>query len=125
MSKKKNNWENKIELLSCPKDGINCDTQRSYMNLNLFMANEYFKSKEYHIGINCLKEAYNSTFQLQKNSCLNCSQLFRDTIADTCAENEKEMRKMSGSFFRKRKHKHYHNLFKQLSEKIKKNQPID
>ncbi len=109
-----------IELLNCPRGGHNCADQRDFMNENLVEAREYFFSKEYNHGFKVLKQAYESTFELQKDPCFKCARMFRDVIIESCEQTTTELKKMTSGLFKRTRYQSDYQKAKEILAELKK-----
>lgn len=89
----------KIELLSCPLDGINCKEHRMVINRDFYESQDYLLNKDYPRSILALKNAFHKTAELQKASCLNCAELFRNTITQSLENIHDDLHLMSTGMF--------------------------
>jgi hypothetical protein len=90
---------NKIELLRCPLDGINCKEHRMVINQEFYASQDYLLNKDYPRSILALKNAFHKTSELEKASCLNCAALFRSTITKSLENIHEDLRFMSTGIF--------------------------
>ena len=118
-SKKRNGyWDGSqapIELVSCPLNGIKCETKRELINASLIASRNYRLNKEYHESIIELKAAFSQTIELQDTTCKSCVNLFRSTIIQSLEQIHGELRKMSTGIF---KVKRYQSSFEFASETL-------
>ena len=95
----------KITLVSCPGGGNICSQHLVNINKNFHESEKYRLEKNYSRAFDLLKEAYQTTHDLQKESCLRCATMFRSTIARTVENMQTELHKMSTGLFKNKRYK--------------------
>ncbi len=95
--------EDKIELVKCPRGGVNCSEHRFFINKHLLASHKFHVSKDYHRSIEALKLAYDKTTDLREPTCLNCAILFRCMVTQTLENIHDDLHQMAkGLLFNKR-----------------------
>lgn len=108
-----------IKLEYCPKEIITCDNQRKIMNRHLHLARQYFDNKEFYLGIRSLTDAYDATFNSNKQPCKKCETFFRDIIINSCENKVDELRRYTTGVFKRRKFMLDYEFAKQTLERLK------
>ena len=101
---RKKQEENKIVLESCPGGGKHCMGTLKKLNDLLSKANTYVNEKEFDIVVEFKLKAFEETFKIKQQQCLKCTLFFREIIYDSLSENEKELRKFTTGFFKRKKY---------------------
>jgi hypothetical protein len=92
--------ENKIELVRCPRGGVNCSDHRKVINKYLLASRNFHLNKDYNRSIEALKVAYAKATDLQEPTCTNCAVLFRCIVTQSLENIHDDLHKMaSGLFF--------------------------
>jgi len=94
-----NDKQEKIELVSCQRDGNLCKGLLSDINNDLLESGKYRRNKEFTQSIEILKNSFYKTFELQESHCLKCAELFRSVITNSLEEIHKELKGMSTGIF--------------------------
>lgn len=115
--------QNKIELVNCPRGGVNCKTKLSEINTFFSESFEYQQSKEYMQSIEYLKKAHEKTFELQASTCLNCAAMFRAEIVFSLEKIYDDLQRTSRGFFRKGRYKGSFLFAEETLNEWKKEQP--
>jgi hypothetical protein len=110
---------NKIELVSCLRNGDECAEHRFFINRHFNDSYDYLLNKDYSRSILALKSAYNKTNELQSSPCVKCAELFRDTITKSLEYIHQDLYKMSKSFFGARRFQSSFELAKVVLSEIK------
>ena len=90
---------NKIELVSCLRNGSECREHRHFINLHFNDSLTYLQNKEYSRSILALKNAYLKTTELQTSPCVKCADIFRGAIIQSLEGIHKDLHKMTSGFF--------------------------
>jgi hypothetical protein len=93
----------KIVLVSCPREGNECKEHRFIINRDFYESQNYFLNKDYPKSILALKTAFQRTTELQETSCSNCAEMFRNTITQSMELLYNDLHYMSKGFFGKRR----------------------
>ncbi len=99
-----NDYEEKIELLSCPSGGMSCKEQLSVINNRFLESYGYHRDKNYTGSIESLKSAFDETKDLKESRCTNCAKLFRSTITESLEKIHDELKEMSTGIFKTKKY---------------------
>jgi hypothetical protein len=94
--------ENKIQLLQCPRGGLNCKPHLAEINRLFVDSQNYKQNKEYQFSIQALKNAFDETFELQASTCIHCANVFREEIIDSLKIKQDELYRMSRGIFRRK-----------------------
>jgi len=89
----------KIVLLSCPREGSDCKEHRMIINRDFYASQNYFMNKDYSRSILALKNAFLKTTELQDTSCMTCAQMFRNTITQSLEIIHHDLNYMTTGFF--------------------------
>lgn len=100
-----NNKQDKIEVVSCPRDGMICQEQLSLINKSYIVSEHYFRDKDFQQSIDSLKEAFYETFELDESPCTKCALHFRSTITESLENMHGELKKMTSGFFARKEHR--------------------
>ena len=114
---------NKIELVSCPRGGVNCKQHLAEINHFFEESFEYQQSKEYMQAIEYLKKAHEKTFKLQAATCLNCAAMFRAEIVFSLEKIHNDLQRASRGFFRRGRYKGSCLFAEETLNELKKEQP--
>jgi len=112
----------KIELLRCPMDGINCREHRRVINRDFYESQDYLLNKDYPRSILALKNAFHKTTELQKTSCLSCAELFRNTITQSLENIHDDLHLMSTGLFG---HNRFHSSLKLAGNVLKEMKSVE
>ncbi|MGD9931682.1 MAG: hypothetical protein AB7U05_16810 [Mangrovibacterium sp.] len=88
-----------IQLVSCPRNGVNCSEHRKGINQSLLLAQKCRIDKEYHKSVGEMKEAYLMAGSLSGEQCRQCSQLFQEAILNSLKQMTSELEKMTSGVF--------------------------
>lgn len=91
----------KIVLVSCPREGNECKEHRFIINRDFYESQNYFLNKDYPKSILALKSAFQRTAELQKTSCFTCAEMFRSTITRSMEYLYEDLHYMSKGFLGK------------------------
>ena len=94
-----------IELVSCPRNGVNCSELRGKINQLLLAANKSRINKEYRKAIDEVREAYFSADCLTTDSCRECMDLFQETMLNSLKQTNGELKRMSSGFLRSQRYR--------------------
>ncbi|HKJ78836.1 MAG TPA: hypothetical protein VKA10_04850, partial [Prolixibacteraceae bacterium] len=86
----------------CPRGGFNCKTTLSEINEYYTLSDAYRQDKEYQQSISQLKNAFDETFNLQQQTCLKCTEMFRSEIIASLNKIKDDMDRMSQGLFKKK-----------------------
>ena len=112
-----NEKQDKIELLSCPRNGRICQEHLAVVNKCYVVSEHYRKEKDYERSIDTLKSAFYKTTELVELPCSKCASLFRSTITESLENIQNELENMStGIFGKKRYQTGYHHAGKVLRD---------
>ena len=112
-----NEKQDKIELLSCPRNGRICHEHLAVVNKCYVESDHYRKEKDYERSIDTLKNAFFKTTELVESPCSKCATLFRSTITESLENIHSELESMStGIFGKKRYQTGYQHAVKVLRE---------
>jgi hypothetical protein len=89
---------NKIELLNCSSGAENCKKHLLVINECYTAANSFHLEKDYYNSIESLRNAFLMTCDLREDSCLQCANLFRTTIANSLENINLELHKLTTGF---------------------------
>lgn len=96
------NNQDKIELLSCPRNKMICQEQLSFVNKCYLQSEQSFKDKDFHRSIDTLKNAFYKTTELDELPCAKCAALFRSTIVESVENYHNELERMTSGLFGKK-----------------------
>lgn len=99
------NKQDKIELLSCPRNKMICQEQLAFINKAYVLSEQYFKDKEFVLSIDYMLDAFNKTKEITDSSCTKCAKLFRSTITESMLCMHNDLKKMSSGFMGKKSYK--------------------
>lgn len=119
----KNNYKNKIELVSCPRGGKNCEKPLSEINRFYMESGNYEQNKEYFQSVEYLKMAFHKTFELQADTCKKCAEMFRGEIINTLEHIRDDLYRSTHGFFRKNRYKGSYFLAEDTLTEFKKYAP--
>ncbi len=108
--------QDKIQLVSCPRDDLKCTDHLSFINANYKQSEIFYIEKDYQRSIETLKNAFYKTIDLDDHSCHKCAELFRFTIIESIKDIHCELEKLSTGFWG---NKHYVQSFKMAEEVLK------
>jgi len=89
----------KIELISCPRQGTECQHHRVVINRDFHESQTFLLNKDYSNSILALKDAYHKTTELHTTSCHSCAELFRLSITKSLENIHADLHKMSTGMF--------------------------
>ena len=72
--------QDKIELVSCARQGMKCKNNLIEINSIYNESHFHLREKDYQRAIEKLKIAYHKTMELNDHECLKCSEFFRSTM---------------------------------------------
>lgn len=119
----KNNYKNKIELVSCPRGGKNCEKPLSEINRFYMESGDYEQNKEYFQSVEYLKMAFYKTFELQADTCKKCAEMFRGEIINSLEHIRNDLYRSTHGFFRKNRYKGSYSLAEDTLKEFKKHAP--
>ncbi len=96
--------QEKIQLISCGSDGKCCENHLKKINECYAFSEESHQDKEYRQAIDILGRAYNETFEMKRESCTKCAELFRETILNSIQNMYVELRSMTTGFFKNKRY---------------------
>jgi hypothetical protein len=105
-----NEKQDKIELLSCPRNGIICQEHLAVVNKCYVESEHYRKERDFDRSIDTLKSAFYKTTELSELPCSKCASLFRLTITESMEDMHKELGKMSNGIFSKKRYQTSYQL---------------
>lgn len=111
--------KNKIELVSCLRNGSECREHRYFINSRFNDSYTYFQNKEYSRSILALKNAYLKTTELQTSSCVKCANLFRGAIIQSLEGIHYDLHKMTSGFFGTRRFRSSYELASDVLNEFK------
>lgn len=91
----KNSEGNKIELLNCNSGANNCKNHLVVINECYTAANSFHLEKDYLNSIESLRNAFLMTCELREDTCVQCANLFRTTIAQSLENINIELKKLT------------------------------
>lgn len=98
-----NSGQEKIEVVKCKADGINCKGYLKAINNNFLQSSYHYQNKDYRRAIEALESAFEGTVAIQCNTCSKCVKLFRTTIIETLTKYHAELKSMTTGIFRKKR----------------------
>jgi hypothetical protein len=111
------NKQDKIELMSCPRNAMICQGHLAVVNKCYVESEQSFRDKNFQRSIETLKDAFYKTTELVDAPCNKCARLFRSTITESLENMSDELEKMTrGLFGNKRYHSCYLNAASVLNE---------
>lgn len=99
------NKDNKIELVSCPRNGKNCHKHLHEINNNFKESIIYQSEKNYLRSAELLKKAFGETLKLKGVTCTRCAALYRSTIIESLENMHKDLRRMATGLFLSNRYK--------------------
>lgn len=99
------NRQDKIEVVSCPRNEMICQKQLAVVNNSYVLSEQHFKDKEFHRSMDYLLDAFNTTKELTESPCAKCAKVFRATITESMVNMHGDLKKMSSGFFGKKSYK--------------------
>lgn len=98
-SSRKEEGQEKFELISCPLNGKYCNDVRSEMNKSYAASVDFRRGKEFEKSLDALENAYDKTMELPESPCAACTAFFRSTITESVANIHGELEGMSKGLF--------------------------
>ena len=117
--------KNKIELLSCKRNGDRCKNHLTLINEEYSTLQTYLPSKEYQKSIEALDKAFHKTFELQEDSCTGCAKMFRSTIIQSLENIHLELREMSKGIFKTKRYQKSYILADNVLRVLKQERALD
>jgi hypothetical protein len=99
------NKGDKIELVSCPRNGKNCDKHLDMINTHFNESIIYQSEKNYRRSVELLKRAFDETMNLKEPTCVRCAALYRSTIIESLESTYDDLRAMTSGLFRSDRYK--------------------
>jgi hypothetical protein len=99
-----NEKQDKIELLSCPRNGIICQEHLVVVNKCYVESEHYRKERDFERSIDTLKSAFYKTTELVESPCSKCASLFRLTITESMENMHNELENITTGFFGKKRY---------------------
>lgn len=96
--------EDKIELLACNAGTQNCKEHLLIINKCYVEANSFHIEKDYLNSIESLKNAYLMSCDLRHDSCLECANLFRSTIAKSLENINNELHRLTSGIMKNKRY---------------------
>ena len=96
--------EDAIKLEYCADGGNTCRSQMAVMNENLLLARKFIENKEFSRGVEVIRKAFDSTFDLKEDKCQSCSKFFRLSITNSLTHVVHDLEEMNSGLFRSRLH---------------------
>ena len=96
--------EDAIKLEHCADGGNTCRSQMMVMNENLLLARKFIENKEFSRGVEVIRKAFDSTFDLKEDKCQSCSKFFRLSITNSLTHVVHDLEEMNSGLFRSRLH---------------------
>ncbi len=96
--------DNKIELLVCKSGAENCKEHLLIINQCYSDANTFHLEKDYLNSIESLRNAFLMTCDLRHDSCVECANLFRTTIADSLENINRELHILTKGMIKKKRY---------------------
>jgi len=96
--------EDAIKLEYCADGGNTCRSQMAVMNENLLLARKFIENKEFSRGVEVIRKAFDSTFDLKDDKCQSCSKFFRLSITNSLTHIVHDLEEMNSGLFRSRLH---------------------
>ena len=113
------NKQEKIELVSCSHNGIDCQGHRSVINKKYVESRKFLFLKDYSRSIEELRGAFYKANELQENSCSNCAELFRSTIIQSLEGIHDDLNKMSNGWLRPKRYQSSFEMAQIVLEEFK------
>lgn len=123
--KNRNYNQNKIELLSCKRNGDRCKNHLTSINEEYSTLQTYLPDKEYQKSIEALNNAFHKTFELQEDSCSSCAKMFRSTIIRSLENIHLELKEMSEGIFKTKRYQSSYILADNVLRGIKQQGALD
>lgn len=117
--------ENKIELLSCIRNGDRCKNHLTLINEEYSTLQTYLQEKEYQKSIEALDKAFNKTFELREDSCSGCAKMFRSTIIQSLENIHLELKEMSKGIFKTNRYQSSYILADNVLRGLKQKRALD
>ena len=99
-----NHNSNKIELVSCPRNGVKCKNHLAAINEDYSESSIYHQNREYQKSIEALNNAFTKTFELKEDTCTKCANMFRSTIIQSLEDIHLELHSMSKGLFKTKRY---------------------
>jgi hypothetical protein len=96
--------QDKIQLVSCPRNEMICKEHLAVVNKCYVESEQYRRDKNFQLSIDTLKSAFYKTTELKEQPCAKCAVLFRSTITESLQIIQGDIEKMTTGIFG---NKHY------------------
>lgn len=118
-----NNNKDAIELVNCPLKEALCDIPLKIINEKMGLAQTYWINKEFIKAIEELRTAFNVTYEISPDSCVQCVTLFRTTIIKRLEAIHEDLRQLTTGFFKAKHHQPCYKLATSVLDELRTKMP--
>ena len=108
-----------IDLVECPNGGEVCKNQLNYINEKIQSSRVNWLNKDYPKALDDLKNAFETTFEVDKELCIPCADLFRATILKAVENIFDDLQQLTSGILRKKRYQSELELAEKVLRELK------